>query len=60
VSSCLGGGILEKLVWHLKNLFFFVPLCVTLWLKLGGGFWAKQKLEIFLYFVYIDGIKLFS
>jgi hypothetical protein len=27
----------------LDTLFFFVPLCVPLWLKIGGGFRVGSK-----------------
>jgi len=44
---------LKKGFWTSKNFllrwfllsFFFVPLCVTLWLKLGSGFWKSFWLE---------------
>jgi hypothetical protein len=34
-----GSGLPKIFYWYgLDTLFFFVPLCVPLWLKLGGGF----------------------
>ena len=29
----------------LDTVFFFVSLCVSLWLKLGGGFWEGYPVD---------------
>jgi hypothetical protein len=35
-------GLPKAFHWYgLDTLFFFMSLCVPLWLKTGGGFWKK-------------------
>jgi hypothetical protein len=41
-------GLPKAFHWDgLDTLFFFVSLCVPLWLKLDGGFRISQRVEIF-------------
>jgi len=36
-------GLPKAFHWDgLDTLFFFVSLCVALWLKTGGGFWMNH------------------
>ena len=43
-----GSGLPKIFYWEgLDTLFFFVPLCVSLWLKIGGGFWPFSLIDIF-------------
>jgi hypothetical protein len=43
-----GSGLPKIFHWDgFYTLFFFVSLCVPLWLKIGGGFWITEGLDYF-------------